>query len=451
MTDNQAAVASTMSEILDGWKALGIRWVRFEAPDLHGASRSKLVPVEQAYGYAADGLNVYGGALILDTRSDVVGGSEYHDAINYADQQFWPDPSTATIVPWADRTARVICASKWYDGRMQEAASRNVLQRVLDRLSTAGFDAFMGQENEFYLLDPATKQPALFGGNHIFNTVRNEYHPVIRALIEHMPAVGIEIITANTEYGPSQFEINYGPKTGMAAADATFTFKNAVKEIALHHGMLATFMSKPSSSLSGNGAHTHVSLIDPGTGRNVFADAESATGISTTAEQFIAGCLAYAAPAYAICAPTINCLKRRRPHTFSPSNISWGMEDRSALVRVKLGSIESRHIEYRSPSGLSNPYLVMAVVLASGLLGIEQKLKCPKPSVSGTPAEDDSRFAPLPWSLHESLDALEQSGELREVLGEEFVRIYLTVKRHELRRFEDHVSDWEVNEYTELY
>ncbi len=444
-------MTTEMTDILDGWTAQGIRWVRFEAPDLHGASRSKLVPVEQAYGYCAEGLNVYGGALVLDSRSDLVGGSEYHDAINYADQQFWPDPSTAAVLPWADRTARVICASRWYDGRVQAAASRNVLHRVLDRLALLGFDAFMGQENEFYLLDPVTKQPALFGGYHIFNTVRNEYHPVVRALIEHMPAVGIEIITANCEYGPSQFEINYGPKTGMAAADATFTFKNAVKEIALQHGMLATFMSKPSSLMSGSGAHTHVSLRDQSSGRNVFADAKSAMGISKLAEQFIAGCLAYAGPAYAICAPTVNCLKRRRPHTFSPSNISWGMEDRSALVRVKLGSVQSRHVEYRSPSGLSNPYLVMAVVLASGLLGIEQKLKCPKPSAVGTPAENDPRFAPLPWSLHESLAALESSSELREVLGEEFVRIYLTVKRHELRRFEDHVTDWEVNEYTEMY
>lgn len=442
---------SQITDILDGWQAAGIRWVRFEAPDLHGASRSKLIPIGQAYGYAADGLNVYGGALVLDTRSDVVGGSQYHDAINYADQQFWPDPSTAAIVPWADRTARFICTSKWYDGRLQQGAARNVLQRVLDRYDALGIETFMGQENEFYLLDAVTRQPALFGGYHIFNTVRNEWHPVVREIIEQMPVMGVDIITANCEYGPSQYEINYGPEIGMKAADATFTFKNGVKEIAQRHGMLATFMSKPSSSMAGNGAHTHVSLRDPDSKKNLFANARTSTGLSQMAEQFIAGCLAYAAPAYAISAPTVNCLKRRRPHTFSPSNVSWGIEDRSAMVRVKLGSIESRHVEYRTPSGLSNPHLVMAVVLASGLLGIEQKMKLIKPSAAGTPAEDDPRFAPLPWSLHESLAALDASSELREILGGEFVDIYLTVKRHELRRFEDHVTDWEVNEYTELY
>jgi glutamine synthetase len=442
---------SDVSDILDGWREQGIRWVRFEAPDLHGASRSKLVPIEQAYGYAADGLNVYGGALVLDSASNVVGGTKYHDEVNYQDQLFWPDPSTAAVVPWADRTARFICESRWYDGRLQGAAPRNVLQRVLDRYTAIGLTPYMGQENEFYLFDPVTKQPALFGGSHIFNTVRNEWHPVVREILDYMPQMGIDIITSNCEYGPSQYEINYGPKFGMAAADATFTFKNGVKEIAQRHGLLATFMSKPSATISGSGAHTHVSLIDNTSGKNVMADARSATGLSTLANQFIAGCLAYAPPAYAIAAPTVNCLKRRRPHTFSPSTISWGIEDRTAMLRVKLGSVSSRHIEYRSPSGLSNPHLVMAVVLASGLLGIEGKLKPPKGSEPGKPAEDDPRNPGLPWSLHESLAALDASTEMRAMLGDEFVDIYLGVKRFELRRFEDHVTDWEVAEYAELY
>jgi glutamine synthetase len=442
---------SAVASILEGWSAEGIRWVRFEAPDLMGASRSKLVPIRAAYEFAEDGLNMYGGALVLDSRSDVVPGSRYHDAMSYTDHLLFPDPATASIVPWADRTARFVCNSRWYDGTDQQAAPRVVLQRVIDRLAALGFVNFGGQEHEFYVLDPVTKQPALFGGNMIFNTQRNEYHPLVREILEFLTPMGLDFITANCEYGPTQWEINYGPSAGIKAADDTFTFKTGVKEIAQRHGLLATFMSKPSATISGSGAHLHVSLLDAKTGKNAFADTRSATGLSSLAMQFIAGNIEHAAAVYAFAAPTVNCLKRRRPHTFSPSNISWGVEDRAALIRVKQGSLSSRHLEYRAPSGLANPYLTLAAFLAAGITGVEAKLKPPRPSEFGHPAEDDPRWKPLPWTLHESLAALDASSELRSILGDEFVDIYLTVKRHELRRYEDHVSDWEINEYAELY
>ena len=442
---------SEVATILQQWKSDGICWVRFEAPDLMGASRSKLVPIDAAFGFAEDGLNMYGGALVLDSRSDVVPGSRYHDEMSYTDHLLFPDPATASIVPWADRTARFICYSRWYDGSDQQAAPRVVLKRVLDRLSEMGYVNFGGQEHEFYALDPATKQPALFGGNMIFNTQRNEYHPLVREILELLTPMGLEFITANCEYGPTQWEINYGPAAGMKAADDTFTFKTGVKELAQRHGLLATFISKPSATVAGSGAHLHVSLLDAKTGKNAFADRRSATGLSTLAMQFIAGNIDHAAAVYAFAAPTVNCLKRRRPHTFSPSNISWGVEDRAALIRVKQGSLSSRHLEYRAPSGLANPYLTLAAFLAAGIIGIEGKLKPPRASEFGKPAEDDPRWTPLPWTLHESLGALDASTELRSILGDEFVDIYLTVKRHELRRYEDHVSDWEINEYAELY
>jgi glutamine synthetase len=93
----------------------------------------------------------------------------------------------------------------------------------------------------------------------------------------------------------------------------------------------------------------------------------------------------------------------------------------------------------------------MAAVLAAGLLGIENKLEPGEASEPGVPAEDDPRFSPLPTHLHASLDALEQAGELRDLLGDEFVRIYTTVRRYEIARFEDHVTDWEREEYARVY
>jgi glutamine synthetase len=445
-----AARIGQLTAIIGKWRADGIAYVRFEAPDQMGNSRSKLVPIGQALGYATDGLNMYGGSLVLDTRSDVVPSTKYHEEINYADQLLFPDPSTAAVVPWADRTARFVCESRWYDGSRMAGAPRNVLASVLDRYEALGYRAFMGQENEFYVLDPVTREPALFGGYHIFNTNRNEYHPFVRELIDGIDAMGIEIITANCEYGPSQWEINYGPKIGLAAADATFTFKNAVKELCRNHGLLATFMSKPSASMAGCGAHTHVSLLDAD-GNNAMADANSSTGLSDLALHFIGGNLVHCAAIDSLLAPTVNCLRRRRPHTFSPTRVGWGIEDRTAPVRVKLGSLKSRHVEQRVASGLSNPYLAMAAVLAAGLVGIEQRIDPGAPSTFGAPVESVETNPMLPLSLRDSLAALDQSSDMRRILGDEFVDIYLTVRRYELARFDDHVTDWERNEYAELY
>lgn len=437
----------TAAEIIEEWRTDGVRFVRFELPDLHGTSRSKLVPIDHAAGYADEGLNMYGGAGVLDTRSDVVGGTLYNEERAYGDQRLVPDPATAAIVPWAEATGRFICDSRWDDGRPLEALPRHVFRRVLERCRALGYEPVLGFEPEFYLLDGDTHE-LLFEGSHIFNTVRNTYVPFIQELIEQVQALGLSVITMNCEYAGSQWEINYAPGRGLDGPDQTFTFKNAVKELAHVNGYVATFMSKPFSGSAGSGMHTHVSLLDA-EGRNVLADGTDAEGISALCRHFIAGQLRHAGSAYALLAPTVNCMKRRRTHTFSPTNVSWGLEDRSALVRIKGGSIESRHVEHRAPTALANPYLAAAAILGAGLLGIEERLELESPAFP--PAEEDGTKPQLPTDVRESLAALERDEKLRELLGEEFVSAYTVMRRHELQRFDDHVTDWELDEYVEVH
>ncbi|MFI5050587.1 MAG: glutamine synthetase family protein [Gaiellales bacterium] len=439
--------ASTATSVLDGWKAQGIRFVRFELPDMHGTSRSKMVPIERAYGYAESGLNMYGGVAVLDSRSDVVGGTLYNEEIAYGDQLLIPDPSTAAVVPWADATARWICDSQWPDGSPLEALPRRVFKRQLERANALGYDALIGMEPEFYVLDADHQQ--LFHGYQIFNVSRNTYVPFIQELVEQLNAYGIEVMTANCEYAGSQWELPFMPARGMGGPDRCFSFKNAVKELAHRHGYVATFMSKPYADSAGSGLHAHISLLNLEDGSNAFGDDSAKHGISEVCSQFLAGQLAHAAAVYALLAPTVNCLKRRRPHTFSPSNISWGEEDRTALVRIKGGSESSRHIEHRAPTGLANPYLIGAALLAAGLSGIEQGLELEPPAAG--PAEEDPSKTPLPLSVRESLDAMESDSVIREALGEEFVTAYGAMRRHELQRFDDHVTDWEREEYVEVF
>ena len=437
----------SVSEILDDWKARDISWVRFELPDIHGTARVKLVPLNAAEHFAEEGLNMYGGAQVLDSRSDVVPDSGYNNEYQYADQLLRPDLATAQMVPWQPGHARFICSAYSVDGTPRVASPRQLLQKVLATAGEMGYSIRTGMEYENYFLQ--RDGTPLFGGYHIFNPVRNTYHPVVLDLLESLPKMGIDLITANAEYGPGQFELNFGPGDGLEGPDKSYTYKNAVKEIAHKHDLIGTFMSKPISGLAGCGAHFHLSLIDRD-GRSVIGADGDEWGLSAVAKQFIAGNLKYAKDVYTLLVPTVNCFKRRRPHTFAPSNISWGHEDRSALVRIKGVTEGSRHIEHRAPSGMSNPYVVAAGVLAAGLLGIREGLALEPPSGPG-PAEDDPKYEQLPWSPREALDRFERCEPLRAILGDEFCDIWSTVRRYELQRFDDHVTDWERTEYLEIY
>lgn len=440
--------AAGVDEVLAGWNDQGIRNVRFELPDMHGISRSKIVPIENAGTYARDGLNMYGGAVVLDTRSDVVPGTLYHEEIGYADQVLHPDPATAAVVPWVPATGRFICDTSWSDGRPLEAAPRYVFQQVLARCRQLGFEPLIGIEYEFYLLDPESRQP-LFSGYHIFNTVRNTWVPLIERIVAQMREFGIDIATANCEYAGSQWEITFGPGRGMAGPDQAFSFKNGVKELARQDGLLATFMSKPFAGGAGCGAHTHMSLLDLESGATAMSDPEAPYGLSKVARQCIAGQLRHASSIYALLAPTVNCFKRRRPHTFSPTNVSWGIEDRSAFVRIKGGTPQSRHLENRAPSGMSNPYLAGAALLGAGLLGILDELELEPPA--RLPAEEDASRPALPQTLGEALSLLEGDEKIVDLLGREFLQAYTVMRRYELQRLADHVTDWELEEYLELY
>ena len=145
-----------VKDILEGWEKQGVAFVRFELPDMHGISRSKTIPVGHAADYAERGLNMYGGASVLDTRSDVVGGTLYHEEVGYGDQLLFPDPDSAAVLPWADRTARLICDPRWHDGTPLEATPRSVFRRALEKCAVDGVRAAHRAPSSSSTSSPAT-------------------------------------------------------------------------------------------------------------------------------------------------------------------------------------------------------------------------------------------------------------------------------------------------------
>lgn len=442
------ASSERISKLVEDLRSKGIRFIRFELPDTHGTSRTKVVPIDKVEGFATQGLNFYGGTLALDTAAQVVPGSGLHEELNYRDMHLIPDLDSLRVIPWLPDTAKVICDCQWAPGEPIKAAPRYVLSALLQKAADAGFEVMMGHEYEFYLLEPESRQP-LFGGAHIFNSIRNQYVPFLDSVLEQLEAYGIDVITHNCEYSPSQFEINFGPGVGLAAADKAFNFKNAIKELAHRNGYLATFMSKPATDMAGCGGHVHMSLLEKGSGRPLFYDPEAPDGMPNLLRYFTSGILEHAKSMAPLVGPTPNCYHRLKPHTFAPSNVSWGIEDRTAMVRLKDVGRENAHIEMRAPSGMSNPYLSAAAVVAAGLLGIKEMKPLPEQSVG--PSEENPRLPKLAQSLEEALGALAVDKEMRQMLGEDFLEVFTTVKRFELARLRGHVTDWERNEYLELY
>lgn len=435
-----------------------IEFVRFEQTDTHGISRSKTVPVRHFRPFAEKGLNFLLGQLGLDAQAGVASGTGYLAELGFPDSRIKPDLETFQILPWADKTARILCEPYFLDDRPAMAAPRLVVKKLLEELEGLGYRLYSGFEYEFYIVDAATRQPP-FPGIQIFATLRNNFNEdIVYQILRGMMAVGVDIITSNAEYGPGQMEINFAPAWGITAADNAFTFKNGVKEMAQRNGMMISFMTKPHIDQSANGCHYHQSLWQDD--KNIFLDTSSSDGLSKVAHQFLAGQVAHTPALCAFAAPTVNCPKRYKLYSFAPTNATWGFENRTTGFRIKATGDERTHLENRLGCGSSNPYLLMAASLAAGLDGLKNEME--PPAVTDGIAYGLDGVTNLPTRLDDALDALEQDQVMQDALGPELVKLFVAVKRHEIGKakiaiqdydspgFNDRVDDWERNEYFEF-
>ena len=437
-----------------------IQFVRFEQADLYGVSRSKTVPVGCFMDYVENGLNFYGGLLGLDIQSMVPTGTGYAEEVAYADHCTIPDLSTFTVLPWVENTANITVDPFWYDGSPAMASPRLLLKKIIDEFDKMGYICRLGYEFEFYVLDKETRKP-VYTGQPIFVTLKNNFDSNFTYdLMRKMDQAGGRIITQNSEHGPGQQEINLYYKDGVAAADTAFLYKMGTKEIALQHGYIATWMTKPFIDSSGSGSHFHVSLIDKVTGKNAFNDPEAEYGLSDLAKNFLAGLLKHAKANTIFTAPTINCYKRYRINSFAPHSATWGMENRTVGIRLKGSRGESTHFENRLACGGTNPYLQALSTLAAGLEGIKSCPDLPEP-ISGI-AYERSDIPTLPKSLEEAISEFEKDTDLHTLLDPEFIKLVLAVKKFEVQtakkqfadygtdEFNNRVDPWEWDYYMEL-
>ncbi|MFB7736368.1 glutamine synthetase family protein [Streptomyces sp. NPDC056112] len=434
----------------DRLAAEGVDVVRVTYPDLIGTDRARDVLLEHLPSACDHGLAFCRAVYHTSPQGDVVPVAGGLDA-GLPDICVRPDLDTLVSLPWEPGVAS--CLGDVTDpatGLPAPESPRDLLRAVLDRCRGHGLHPVIGPELEYFLCEPAPGSPR---GWRRYSDARGVvYTAGLRAdddnhllrTLRLLRAADLGVSSGNHEFDGGQFEINLTHSEALSAADRAFRFKSAVKELARKEGRLATFMAKPFNDAGGSGFHLHLSCEDDD-GANVFDDPAAPYGLSASARHAVAGILAHAPALAALANPTVNSYKRFGPDTLAPWLIDWGLDNRSAMVRVPPERGAGSRLELRLGDAGANPYLLIAGTVAAALLGVLAGEEPPAP-LDGY-GYDTDRSAMLPATLSAALDALEADTALTDVLGKDFTASYLTYKRDEVERFGRHVTDWEFTEY----
>ncbi|MFT4008666.1 MAG: glutamine synthetase family protein [Nocardioidaceae bacterium] len=430
-------------------KADGFDIVRVGYSDLIGTERGRDVLVDRFDRTVGDGVafcrSVYATSPMGDVI-DIAGGL----SAGLPDIVAFPDLATLHAVPWEPGVAHVIADVHNPDGSPSQESPRMVLKRVVEQFAELGMIPISGPELEFYVIEPDASAPngyRRYGeapGNVYVSGLKGDPENLLLASLRLLADYDIDVVAANHEFSSGQFEINLWHSESLDAADRAFRFKTAVKELARRQGKMATFMAKPFNDEGGSGFHVHFSTVDDD-GKPLFDDPAGEDGLSKTALSAIAGVLAHAPALAAICNPTINSYKRFGPDTLAPWLIDWGLDNRSAMIRIPPERGRASRMELRLGDASANPYLAIGGLLAAAYLGIRDNLQ-PPAKLEGY-GYDTTKADKLPDNLGAALDALEADTDLAEILGPVFVSSFISYKRNELERFGQWITDWEFREY----
>jgi glutamine synthetase len=415
-----------------------IRNVRCGAADLNGQARGKRLPVRFARKVEEEGTRFPLSVLNLDIWGEDVEDSPLVFEIGDPDGVLKPTDRGYVPMPWLQvPTALLPLWMFTEEGEPFAGDPRQALARVVDRYKARGLTPVVATEMEFYLVDDSggeiqqPKSPRSGkrrpGAEILSLRALDAFDRFFNDLYDACDAMDIPAEAAISEVGLGQFEINLSHvPDALRAADDAWLFKMLVRGLARNHGMAASFMAKPYEDFAGNGLHTHFSLLDS-EGQNAFANGtHEGTRLLHNA---IAGCLRGIPDLALIYAPHANSYERLVPESHAPTGICWAYDNRTASVRVPGGNPAARRVEHRVAGGDVNPYLFLAAVLGSALIGIEDDLT-PPPPITGNAYEQDMAQIPDTWEM--AIDRFEDGSFTRRIFDPLLIRNFVMTKRQEL-------------------
>jgi glutamine synthetase len=432
----------------------GIEFIFAQFVDMYGRPSAKLVPAQELDGLVEDGAGFAGFAA-----------GEIGQLPSDPDIAAIPDLDSFTLVPWQSNLARFAC-DVTVEGEAWPYCPRTILRNVIAQAASQGYEFKIGIELEYFLvelnadgtIEIADKLDTLDKPCYDMAGLTRQYE-FLTTVSRYCNELGWGNYANDHEDANGQFEQNFEYADALTTCDRAIFFRYMVHTLAEQYGRIATFMPKPFTTLTGNGAHFHMSLWKDGA--NVFLDEADprGLGLSETAYAFVGGLKSHARAYSALTAPTVNSYKRLKPGstssgaTRSPVWISYGYNNRTQMLRIPApGRIEDRTVD-----GSCNPYLAAAAVLASGLDGVASSLDAGEPNSENLYSYSYEELTKrglrsLPANLLDAVGELERDDVLRAALGrtrenEEYVDYYIRVKREEWFRYHEQVSSWEVREY----
>src|SRR5579864_1022833 len=422
--------------------------------DINGVLRGKRLPIGEAGRLFESGMQIPRSVYLMDPRGEMTNpfGRGFGDGD--PDGTAWPIPGTICLTS-GDGRAQMLMSLRDEQGQVDPAEPRAALERVLERFAEAKLTPVTAVELEFYLIDrerdaagaPQPPRDRRSGAREATHSVYetddlDRYGDFLAALSAGATLRGLPLSATSSEYGPGQFEANlrHRPDALRAADDGIF-LKQTVRSAAHEAGYDATFMAKPYAQRSGSGLHIHVSLLD-GQGRNVFDDGSiEGSGVLRHA---IGGLQALMPESMALFAPSVNSYRRFQPDMFAPVNRRWGLNNRSAGLRIPVGPGVARRVEHRVSGADANPYFALAAVLAGLHHGLVHRLD-PGPAAIGNVSREPD--AALPFTIDDALARLAKGHTLESYLGQETIALYGETKRLEVARFGKIVSPAEYDWY----
>ncbi len=423
-----------------------VKFIRLWFTDILGFLKGFAITIDELEGALEEGMGFDGSSI------------QGYARIDESDMIAKPDPKTFQIVPWRPKenaVGRMFADIYEPDGTPYKGDPRWVLRRTLKKAEEKGYTFYVGPELEYFYFkggNGGTPQ-ILDKGGYFDLTPLDVATELRRETILTLEAMGIHVEYSHHEVAPSQHEIDLRYTDALTMADNAMTYRLVVKEIALKHGVYATFMPKPIFGQNGSGMHTHQSLFSGK--KNAFFDPKDEFHLSKIAKSYMAGILRHSKEITSITSQWVNSYKRLVPGYEAPVYISWARRNRSALVRVpmyKPGKEKATRMEYRSPDPACNPYFTFAVMLAAGLDGIEKGYELPPPveeDIFEMTEKERKKHGidSLPGSLSEAIDLTEKSQLVRETLGDHIFEKFIENKKIEWDQYRTHVSQFELEKY----
>jgi glutamine synthetase len=422
-----------------------VKFIRMWFTDILGMLKSFAITVEELEGALEEGMGFDGSSIQGFAR------------IDESDMVARADPDTFQILPWRPRehraVARMFCDILKPGGEPFTGDPRYILKMNLKRAADMGYTFYVGPELEYFYFSSSDGTELLDQGGYFDLTPRDAATDLRKETVLTLEEMGIGVEYSHHEVAGSQHEIDMRYTDALTMADNVMTYRLAVKEIALKHGVYATFMPKPVFGINGSGMHVHQSLFKGD--NNAFFDKADEYHLSQVAKCYIAGLLKHAPEITAVCNQWINSYKRLVPGYEAPVYLSWARRNRSDLVRVpeyRPGREKATRIEFRSPDPACNPYLAFSVMLAAGLEGIEKGYKVPEPIEENvyemTAEERIARgIGTLPASLLEAIILAENSEIVRKALGEHVFNAFIQNKKIEWDNYRTQVTEYELKKY----